>query len=40
MLHWAVEHANIVKVVSPESLVDRIREELNKAFALYNAAID
>ena len=36
MLHWAVEHANIVKVVSPESLVDRIREELRKANELYN----
>ncbi len=36
MLHWAVEHANIVKVIAPERLVDRIREELRKANALYN----
>ena len=36
MLHWAVEHANIVKVVAPESLVERIKEELWKAYELYN----
>lgn len=35
MKHWAVEHANIVKVVSPASLVDAIREEIRKANELY-----
>ena len=35
MKHWAVEHANIARVVSPESLVEEIREELKKANALY-----
>lgn len=35
MWHWAVEHANIVKVTAPQSLVDRIREELRKANELY-----
>ena len=35
MLHWAVEHANIVKVVSPGSLVAAIRGELRKANELY-----
>ena len=33
--HWAVEHANIVRVVSPASLVEDIRTELRKAAALY-----
>ncbi len=36
MMHWAVEHANIVKVVSPEGLVEEIREEIRKANELYN----
>lgn len=36
MKHWAVEHANIVRVLSPESLVDEIRAELKKAISLYN----
>ena len=35
MKHWAVEHANLVRVVSPSGLVEEIREELRKAFALY-----
>ncbi len=35
MKHWAVEHANIVRVVSPEPLVEEIREEIRKAGALY-----
>jgi hypothetical protein len=35
MKHWAIEHANIVRVVSPESLVEEIREELRKALTLY-----
>ena len=35
MLHWAVEHANIVKVTSPEDLVERIRGEIRKANELY-----
>ena len=35
MKHWAVEHANMVKVVSPESLVEEIREEIRKAAELY-----
>ena len=35
MKHWAVEHANIVKVISPEPLVEEIREEIRKANALY-----
>ncbi len=35
MKHWAVEHANIVRVVSPASLVEKIRDEIRKANALY-----
>ena len=35
MKHWAVEHANIAKVVSPEDLVEEIREEIRKASANY-----
>ena len=35
MKHWAVEHANIVKVISPKELVEEIREEIRKANALY-----
>ncbi len=35
MKHWAVEHANMVKVVSPESLVEEIREEIRKAAEMY-----
>ena len=35
MAHWAVEHANIVQVVSPESLVEEIREEIRKAAGNY-----
>ena len=35
MKHWAVEHANIVRVVSPEHLVEEIRDEIRKANALY-----
>lgn len=35
MKHWAVEHANIVQVISPEPLVEEIREEIRKANALY-----
>ena len=35
MKRWAVEHASIVRVVSPAGLVDEIREELKKAAALY-----
>ena len=38
MKRWAVEHANIVRVVSPESLVEDIRAELKKAAALYSIA--
>ena len=38
MKHWAVEHANIVKAVSPENLVEEIRGELRKACALYDMA--
>jgi hypothetical protein len=36
MKHWAVEHANIVKVVSPASLADAIREEIRKAAEMYD----
>jgi hypothetical protein len=36
MKHWAVEHANIVKVVSPASLVESIREEVRKAAEMYD----
>ncbi len=32
---WAVEHANIVRVTSPEGLVEEIREEIRRAAALY-----
>ena len=35
MKHWAVEHANMVRVISPESLVKDIRVELKKAAELY-----
>ena len=35
MKYWAAEHANIVRVVSPESLADEIREEIRKAGRLY-----
>ena len=35
MTHWAAEHAGIVKVVSPLSLVEEIREEIRKAMTLY-----
>ena len=35
MKHWAVQHANIVRVVSPEDLVEEIKEEIRKANALY-----
>ncbi len=35
MKHWAVQHANIVRVISPENLVEDIRAELRKANALY-----
>ena len=38
MKHWAVEHANIVRVVSPESLVEEVRAELKKAAVLYGIA--
>ena len=39
MKHWAVEHAAMVRVVSPESLVEEIREELKKANALYGITL-
>ena len=32
---WAAEHASIVRVVSPESLVEEIRAEIRKANELY-----
>ena len=35
MKHWAVEHANMARVISPPGLVEEIREELKKAAALY-----
>ena len=35
MKHWAVEHANIVRVISPEPLVEEIREEIRRAAELY-----
>jgi predicted DNA-binding transcriptional regulator YafY len=35
MKHWAVQHANIAKVISPEHLVDAIRDEIRKANELY-----
>jgi len=35
MKMWAVKHANMVKVVSPEPLVEEIKEELRKAKGLY-----
>ena len=36
MKHWALQFANLVRVVSPPELVEEIREELNKAAALYD----
>jgi predicted DNA-binding transcriptional regulator YafY len=35
MKQWAVGHANIVKVVSPDSLAEEVREEIRKAAELY-----
>ena len=35
MKHWAAEHASIVRVESPESLVEEIRAEIRKACGLY-----
>ena len=35
MAHWAVEHANIARVVSPPGLVEEIRAEIRKASELY-----
>ncbi|MBO7662752.1 MAG: WYL domain-containing transcriptional regulator [Clostridia bacterium] len=35
MRHWAGQFANVVRVVSPESLVEEIREDLRKANANY-----
>ena len=35
MRHWAAEHASIAKVVSPESLVEEIRDDIRKAMDLY-----
>lgn len=35
MKHWALQFANVVRVVSPQSLVDEIKEELKKAMHLY-----
>lgn len=36
MKHWAVEHANIVEVISPQSLVEAVRDEIRKAACLYH----
>ena len=36
MKHWAAEHAGMVKVVSPQSLVGEIREEVRKAAKMYD----
>ncbi len=36
MKHWAAEHANVVKVVAPEGLVEEIRTEIGKAAELYS----
>ena len=35
MKHWALQFANLVRVISPQTLVDDIREELKKAVSLY-----
>ena len=35
MAHWAAEHANIVRVVSPPALVEEIREQIRRAAELY-----
>ena len=35
MVHWAVEHATYVKVISPESVIGKVKEELRKACSLY-----
>ena len=35
MKRWAVEHANMVRVTSPQSLVEEVRAELKKAMGLY-----
>ncbi len=36
MRHWAAQFAGIVRVVSPESLVEEIREEIRKAADMYD----
>ena len=36
MRHWAGQFAGTVRVVSPESLVEEIREDIRKAMALYD----
>ena len=36
MKHWAAQFSTIVRVVSPESLVDEIREEIRKAADNYD----
>jgi len=38
MRHWAGQFANVVRVVSPESLVEEIREDLRKANENYGLA--
>ena len=35
MKHWALQFANLARVISPQSLVDEIREELKQAERLY-----
>ena len=35
MAHWAAEHANIVRVVSPPALVEEIRAQIRQAAELY-----
>ena len=36
MRHWAVQFANLARVISPPELVEEIKEELKKATALYD----
>ncbi len=38
IIHWAVEHATFVRVVSPESVVEEVKAEVRKACELYGIA--
>ena len=39
MKHWAMQNADFVKVISPVSLVEEIKESLSKGLAQYQQAL-